>query len=104
MFSCFLFGGFLLPLRFLLLVLPNKDTDPDVRVLWDFDKINSWFVHILDGHVHFGSSMLVVQRNELGYRLTVLHKIIRMSLLSKVKNPVFDSGYWHLEVHLPCQG
>ena len=67
------------------------------RAFRRFGHIDDSIIHFIDGHVHSGSSVLIVQCNEFGYGLTGIRKLHSMQLFTKIKDLVFESRSGRLE-------
>ena len=61
---------------------PNTDLGPAGRVFWYFRHGNDRIFLIIDGHGHFGSSVLIVHHDGSVYTLIVIHKLRGLSLFS----------------------
>ena len=97
--QCYMYIA-LLPLSLLVLVFPNKNLNTTGHVLWLFGRVYDIIIHIIDSNGHLGSSVLIVNFDELGCGLTVLHELHSMYLFYEIKYLAFESSSGCLEDHL----
>ena len=103
MFLAVFFKVYLPLLCFFVLVIQNENFYPAGSVFQDFWNGNHWIIYLLDVHRHFGLVVIILYGNELGYFLTVFHKLCKIFLSSEIKYLVLKSGCQILEGCLPCQ-
>ena len=75
-----------------LYLIYQKHIYPSECVFWVFRQVGDRLLYHIDVHGHFGSSIIMVHCNVLGYVIAFLQKIFVMSLFSETKDLVFKSG------------